>query len=107
MSRLHFSIECIPERMRQPVRRLLGQPQSNRLAFPGGYGEPVMGGRLGAAQLGVDGVLVAVDNSLDDAVLAVRLLTRLIEGPLRIGVVFGEQQVDLALAVQESLSKET
>jgi len=66
-----------------------------------------MGRCLGAAQFGVDGVLIPVDDGLDDAVLAVRLLIRLIEGPLGIGFIFGEQQINHACTVEESLPKET
>src|SRR5262245_332862 len=105
MSRFECRIEGIAERILQPVRRLIGQPQSNGLASPGGDGESVMGRSLGATQLGVDCVLVPVDDSLDDAVLAERLWTGLIEGSLSIGFVFSEQQIDDAFTVKESLSK--
>src|SRR5262249_8569745 len=70
-------------------------------------GESIMGGCLGAAQFGVDGVLVPMDDGLNDAVLAVRLLVGLIEGPLGIGFVFGEQQIDYALTVEETLTKKS
>jgi hypothetical protein len=66
-----------------------------------------MGRRLGAAQLWVDGVLVPVDDGLDDAVLAVRLLIGRIECPLHVGFVLGEQQIDDAFAVEKSLPQET
>jgi len=66
-----------------------------------------MGRCLGATQFAVDGVLVTVDDGLDDAVLAVRLLIRPIEGPLGVRFIFGEQQINHAFAVEESLPKET
>jgi len=58
-------------------------------------------------QFGVDGVLVPVDDGVDDAVLAVGLLSGLIEGPLGIGFIFGEKKIDHAFAVEESFPNET
>ena len=66
-----------------------------------------MGRCLGAVQFGVDGVLVPVNDGLNDAVLTVWLLIRLIEGPLGIGFIFGEQQISRAFTVEEALAKET
>src|SRR5262249_4413496 len=71
------------------------------------HDESVICGCLRAVQFGVDGVLVPMDNRLDDAVLAVRLLIGLIESPLGIGFIFGEQKVNRALTVKESLPTQT
>src|SRR5262249_22672126 len=65
-----------------------------------------MGGCLGAALFWVDSVRVPLDDILDDAVLAERLLIGLMEGPLGIGLVFSEQQIDIALAVEEVFPKQ-
>src|SRR5262249_20546535 len=83
------------------------QAESERLASRGRDGKSIVGRCLGAVQFGVDGVLVPVDDGLDDAVLAVRLLIGLIEGPLGIGFIVGEQQINHAFTVEESLPKET
>jgi hypothetical protein len=49
-----------------------------------------MGGCLSAVQFRVDGVLVPMNDSLDDAVFAVWVLIGLIEGSLGIGFILGE-----------------
>ena len=84
----------MPERGPQPIRRLVRQPQSNCLTSLRRHGKSVVRGRLGAPQFGVDGILIPTDDSLDDAILAVRLLIGLIEGPVGIGFILGEQQLD-------------
>ena len=61
-----------------------------------------MSGCLGAAELWVDGFFVPLDDVVDDAVLAVRLLLGLIEGSLGIRFVFREQQIDSAFGAMPS-----
>ena len=104
---LERGLKRIPEGSPQPVRRLVRQPQSDRLAFLRRHGESEVGRCLGAVQFGVDGVLVPVDDGVDNAVFAVGLLIGLIEGPLSIGFIFGEQKINHAFAVEKSLPKET
>src|SRR5262245_4792453 len=58
-------------------------------------------------QFRVDAIPVSVHDRLDDAVLAVGLLLRLIEGPFGICFIFGEQQIARALAVKVPLPKKT
>src|SRR5581483_3896196 len=65
-----------------------------------------MGSCLGAVLFWVDGVLVPLDDVVNDAVLAETLLIGLIEGPLGIVLVFREQQIESALAVEKALSKQ-
>jgi hypothetical protein len=74
---LERSLERIPKGSPQSVRRLVRKPQSDRLVSLRRNGEAIMRGCLRAVQFGVDGILVPVDDGLDDAVLAVRLLIRL------------------------------
>jgi len=104
---LERGLERITEGSPQPIGRLVRQPQSDRLTSFRCHGESIVGRCLGAVQFGVDCVLVPVDDGVDDAVLAVRLLIGLIEGPLGIGFIFGEKQIDSAFTVEESFPNNT
>src|SRR5271165_1321419 len=69
-----------------------------RLSCP--YIQLIMCRRLGSCFLGVDRVVISVNDVVIDSVLDVTRVVGRAEDPLVVGLVFGEQQRDISLAVQ-------
>ena len=85
-------VEVFPEgdgapfgRRARPGRRLGGEAQPHRRRSAGADLQPVVRGGLGAAPLGVHGLVPALDDIVVDAVLEVRARVRVVE--VELGVV--------------------
>src|SRR5262245_18555232 len=72
-------------------RRAVAQSQSNHLRLSGADAQAVMRGRLGPLLLRVDDPFLAEDEVVVDAVLDVGTAARDAEDPLRVRLVFREQ----------------
>jgi hypothetical protein len=81
-------------------RRRIAQAQPDGRAGPGGEGEPVARGGLGADAIGVDRVLAAVHDVVVDTVLHEGAGVGRAPQPGLVRVVVSEQQLGLALAAQ-------
>ena len=74
-------------------------------ALAGGHGDPVVGGGLGAGLGRVHRTTLAVNDVVVDPVLDPRALVRLSGDPLGVGLVLGEEQGRVLIAVEVPLTQ--